>query len=286
MHQTLISHGTFIVNSYPTMLALGFIVATILLLREADRRGLELPPQLGLIGFLSALVGAKVLWFVQNGKFSELYKAVYIWEGGLSFFGGLLACLIVVHLYLRWYRVPQFAAADIVAPYVALGQCFMRVGCFLNGCCYGKTCDYPWALQFPSGTHVFNHQLAAGEIDGSALHPLPSHPTQLYSAIGLFLLFLWLRRSLNWKWFDGLVAVHYGLFYGILRFTVDFFRADSTSYHLGLTDGQYFSLTLIVVAIITFFILKKSRMDGVPACDSPSMTDAAEEVDQPPESSA
>jgi phosphatidylglycerol:prolipoprotein diacylglycerol transferase len=116
---------------------------------------------------------------------------------------------------------------DLCAPYLALGQSIGRIGCFLNGCCYGK--EVSWGIYFPvHGAHL--------------------HPTQLYLSGGLFLIFLLLKLYQRSSSIPGLVFASYLILTSVLRFGVEFFRADHEILFLGLSVFQFVCLGVLVFA--------------------------------------
>src|SRR5262249_54935566 len=139
-----------------------------------------------------------------------------ITRGGLVYYGGLVGASLTFILVTRLKNMPLWKTADVMAPSIALGCSFGRVGCLLFGCCFGKVCSAPWAIRFPPGheTHP---------VGGEAI---PVHPTQIYDAIlnfGLYAGLAWVYRR---KKFDGDVFAFYLVGYAILRFAVESFRGD------------------------------------------------------------
>jgi len=123
-----------------------------------------------------------------------------------------------------------------------------RIGCFLNGCCFGKTCDLPWAVIFPPNSAAGYHM---GEI---ALHP-----TQLYSSLYAFLIFLLLMYLDKQEYFDGFIFSMFMILYGIARFSIDFFRFYETQMFLidGIVFNQVVSFFMIISGVILLFINRK-----------------------------
>jgi len=131
-------------------------------------------------------------------------------------------------------RLPFMTMLDLFVPATALAQGFGRIGCFLNGCCFGKVSQVPWAVSFP----YLND---------------PVHPTQLYEAffcflLAGFLLFLWNRRLRT-----GTVAASYFLLYPVGRFVIEFFRGDNQVILLNLTLNQWISLGFALSALVLLF---------------------------------
>ncbi|HZE19232.1 MAG TPA: prolipoprotein diacylglyceryl transferase family protein, partial [Candidatus Angelobacter sp.] len=147
--------------------------------------------------------------------------------------------------YVRRHGLPVWRVGDAAAPSMALGIGIGRIGCFLNGCCFGLPSHLPWAIKFPPGSYsnfVFPNE--------------PLHPSQLYLAaagIGLFLLLLVLDRKPH---FDGWLFWSYIAFDAVLRFVIDFTRYyDATSYlgrvgPLAFNVNQVFSAILVLASIV------------------------------------
>ena len=160
-----------------------------------------------------------------------------VWEGGMSFHGGLLGVLVAMGLFARKYGRAFWEVTDFIAPFVPIGLFFGRIGNFINGELWGKVSDVPWAMVFPTGG------------------PLPRHPSQLYEAFleGLVLftvLWLYSARPRPRMAVSGLFLLGYGTF----RFLVEFIREPDA--HIGylafgwVTMGQVLSAPMIVAGAI------------------------------------
>lgn len=256
MYPTLLEIGPLEFHAYPTMLAVAFITGSLLAVREATRgdRAFPATPQGGLWAFVGALVGAKVFWMLQFSEAKYLWRAVFVWEGGLVYYGGLVGGAIGLSAYLIINRFPYRRSADICAPYLALGQAITRVGCFLNGCCWGLPAEnLPWAVRFPKHSPAFDRQVQDNLLDRSAATSLPIHPTQLYMLAGLLVIALILKLALDRKVpFEGAVALGYCFLYGVLRFVVESYRGDSARSVFGMTVSQTISAGLILACVVTF----------------------------------
>jgi phosphatidylglycerol:prolipoprotein diacylglycerol transferase len=140
--------------------------------------------------------------------------------------------------------------ADLCAPYIALGLGISRIGCFLNGCCFGKVSSVPWAVRFPMGSPAWESQHDAHLILDRAA-ALPVHPTQLYLSLLDFVTFLvlafWIRRR---KRFDGQVFAWLLILKGVFRSFVEIWRDDDRGVFFGwLSTSQIVSLPLIAIGI-------------------------------------
>jgi len=182
------------VRGYGVMLLVAAAAGTWLSVVRARRVGIDADTILALATevFLWGLVGARLFYVIEYreqffapGKplAESLRDAVNIAAGGLVVFGSLPTAAWAGWRFARRRGLPPLKLADCVAPGMLLGLAIGRVGCFLNGCCYGGPCDLPWAVSFPAGTEVAaKYPLAAG---GASV---PVHPAQLYAAIDAALL--------------------------------------------------------------------------------------------------
>ncbi|MDB6023867.1 MAG: prolipoprotein diacylglyceryl transferase [Verrucomicrobiales bacterium] len=174
-----------------------------------------------------------------------------IQKGGLVFYGGFIGALLAMVLYTRLKKIPLWKFADAVAPSIALGHTFGRIGCLMTGCCFGKQCSLPWAITFPEGheTHVMG---------GLAT---PVHPTQIYEAVLNFSLYLFLAWFYQRKKFSGQVFAMYLICYAVLRSIVELFRADykPAEYYLNglISPGQFVSIGIITAGLALFFLLPR-----------------------------
>lgn len=197
-----------------------------------------------------AILGARTVYVTTYWKeqfagkpFFEIFA---IWNGGLVYYGGLIGAAVAGFLYIHWKKMPLWKTADAFAPSIALGSVFGRIGCLLNGCCYGKACSLPWAITFPAG---------------NPLDPptYPVHPTEIYDALlnlGLYLFLAWLFRR---KKFDGQVFATFLICYAITRSIVEHFRGDYSNlhYHLGLTPAQWISVPIFIAGLALAALLSR-----------------------------
>ena len=242
--------GPIPIRLYGLMIGIGFLLSIWLASRQAKKEGIN-PDRImdmGVYLLLAAIVGSRVLYVLTNlPEFSRNpLDAFAIWKGGLVFYGGLLAAVPVGLWYVKKHNLPMWKTADIVAPYIALGHVFGRLGCFFAGCCYGAPCSGPVCVTYS---------------DPHALAPLgvPLYPTQLFEAGGEFVIFaLLLFLYYRYKKFDGQIFWLYPIFYSILRFIVEMFRGD-------IARGVYFggaisTSQIISIAMLTFSLFMLWRL--------------------------
>jgi len=231
--------GPFTVYSYGLMLAIAFVVCLILFQRDAKRQNIHsvIVSDLLFWVLISGLVGARIFYvFLNLSYFTENpLEVIMLHRGGLVWYGGFISASLSGIWYLKRHSLPMLKMFDLVAPYIALGQAIGRIGCFLNGCCYGK--PVPWGVYFP-------------------VHAERLHPTQAYSSIALFGIFLLLRFLQNRKHADGQIFFMYVVLHSCSRFIVEFFRADTSKFAIGLSLFQIISIILCCGSLYGIFYLR------------------------------
>jgi len=238
-----LSLGPLKVHWYGIMYLVGFVSAWWLGTRRANARPDWNAEQISDLIFYAAMgliLGGRlgyILFYDLDSYIAEPLNILKIWQGGMSFHGGLLGVITAMFLYGRRIGKSFFQVADFVAPLVPIGLGAGRIGNFINAELWGRVTDVPWAMVFPY----------AG--------PLPRHPSQLYEALleGLLLfIILWLfsRKSRPVMAVSGMFMT----FYGIFRFFVEFYRTPDNQ--LGflafdwLTMGQLLSFPMIIVGMV------------------------------------
>lgn len=232
MHPIICKIGPLTIYSYGLMLALAFAISIFLLRKEAANQHFNVVKILDLVfwSLLIGIIGGRVFYILFNLNYFQgnPREAIMLHHGGLIWYGGLLFAFCFALVYLKINKLPVLKTLDLCAPYIALGQALGRIGCFLNGCCYGKPVS--WGIYFPS-------------------HNARLHPTQLYSFVDLLVIFLILRWRQRSSKVDGAVICLYFLLASAERFIIEFFRGDSSSFFLGLTSFQVISLSILSIAI-------------------------------------
>lgn len=266
MHPIAFQLGPFTVRWYGVMMALAFGLGLWTASRRARFDGLA-PDKVFDIGtwlIVGTIVGARVLHVVTYWKEEfagrPFWEVFAVWKGGLVFYGGLVGASLACIVYVRWKKIPLWKMADALAPSIALGYVFGRIGCFLNGCCFGRACEAPWAVRYPFGSDVWKTQVDRGLI-GEHDPTLPVHPSQLYDSLlslALYLALAWLYRR---KKFDGQVFATYLLCYAITRSIVETFRGDYTAPHLhgGLTPAHLISIAIFATGAGLWFWRSQMR---------------------------
>jgi phosphatidylglycerol:prolipoprotein diacylglycerol transferase len=171
------------------------------------------------------------------------------WAGGLTYYGGLIGASGAAWWLLRRDGFPFWKAADMAGFAVPLGLAFGRVGCLLAGCCFGATCELPWAIQFPWRSPASLAQAKEHLLPSAASWSLAVHPTQIYeSAASLAIAAYALVVVHPRKRYDGQVFAVFLALYAVARFLLEFLRRDDRGGLLGLSTSQLLGLAMLGAA--------------------------------------
>jgi len=150
-------------HSFGPMMVIGFLAGFFLVKRLS--RGISPNPQLvtnvALYALIPGVAGARTFFVIHHfSHFQGRLASVFaVWQGGLEFYGGVICAIPVIVLYLRHHKLPIRRYFDILAIGLMLGLAFGRIGCFLNGCGFGKPTQLPWAIRFPYGSFAYRSQI-------------------------------------------------------------------------------------------------------------------------------
>jgi phosphatidylglycerol:prolipoprotein diacylglycerol transferase len=238
---------------YGTMLVLAFLSSTWLAWWRARRENLdpEVIMDMAFWVFLVGMVGARLFYCIEywGVEIKSLWEAVQYWKGGIVYYGGVIGGTVAFLAYWRSRRFPLRPYMDVLAPSIAIGTMFGRLGCFLNGCCFGRVSNLPWAVAFPRESPPWAEQCRQKLISPDALHSLAVHPTQVYSAIDGLILLLVLSAFFPLRRRDGEVAAMLMVIYAITRFLIEFLRDDEGAFFAGLTISQNISVALFLTGL-------------------------------------
>jgi phosphatidylglycerol:prolipoprotein diacylglycerol transferase len=249
MHPILLQLGRFKVYSWGFMLALAAIVGIYGVERNFEKQGYDRDIVLDMVVLmvLFGILGARISYIIIYDWQAFITDPLMFFSPGFSgliWYGGLLGGFIAFVVYIWRKNLPFWEMADLFAPYLALGYALVRIGCFLNGCCYGLPTDSAWGVIFP------------------AVDDLHRHPTQLYSSLINFLLFgfliwLWPRRQ-----FNGQIFLAYLVGYTIYRFVIEFFRFSLINWG-PFTIGHVYTAVLFLIAVVIYVYRRYREGDAI-----------------------
>ncbi|MBI2095082.1 MAG: prolipoprotein diacylglyceryl transferase [Candidatus Omnitrophica bacterium] len=245
MHPVLFSRGPFTLYSYGFFLALALFLSLWIAEKRAAGHGVErgVAGDLVFLLFLAGLAGARLFYVLQHaGDYrGGGWRVLDLREGGLVWYGGFLAAAATGIVYARLRRRPLLGLCDFFAPLAALAQAVGRIGCFFNGCCYGKNAAGGWGVVFPDRT--------------------PARvPVQLYESVALFAVAIFLFRLSSGRRRPGEILAAYLFLAGGSRFFLEFLRGDQTTVAC-LTIPQWTSLLFVAGAGVLYGAVRKKKTD-------------------------
>jgi len=249
MYPILFQLGPIAFYSYGFLIALGFLVGTYVYYRLAKEEDFDEETLLdgSLVAFFSGLVGARIYYVIFSWDTfgNDILRMFHIIAyPGLGILGGLIGGFLGIFIFAKSKKIDFLKFTDIGVVAVSLSQAIGRIGCFLNGCCYGKETDLFLGVRFPGLTGR-------------------RHPTQIYEGV-LDLLMFFILYSLFKRWAEytgksyrqskkGLLTVLYFFFFGLIRIGVEFFRDDSV--YLGgvsvnmVISGLFVGISLLIMVV-------------------------------------
>ncbi|MGL1958924.1 MAG: prolipoprotein diacylglyceryl transferase [Colwellia sp.] len=244
----IFSIGPIALRWYGMMYLLGFVGALFIANKAADKSmGLWTRDQVSdllFYGFLGVILGGRigyVLFYQFDYFLADPLYLLKIWQGGMSFHGGLLGVTTAVYIFARKRNKSFLSVGDFVAPLVPIGLGFGRLGNFINAELWGRQTDVSWAMIFPTDPLQ-----------------LPRHPSQLYEffleGVVLFIIMLFIMRKPRTL---GLASGTFLIGYGVFRTFIEFFREPDA--HLGLyfsfiSKGQILSLPMVLIGLLVIYL--------------------------------
>jgi phosphatidylglycerol:prolipoprotein diacylglycerol transferase len=233
------------IYSYGLLMAVGILCAVTVSAHLAKRSLASAEPvyDLSFVIVLCSLLGARIFYVLNNAGYflAHPVEIFLLNRGGLVFFGGLIAGFAGAYVYLKKTGQNVWQTGDIVMAGVPLGQAFGRIGCFLNGCCFGRPTDLDIGIAFPPGSFAVDHYQDLVTV----------HPVQLYNAGADFLVFLVLYTVFEERRFSGQIVALYGLLSSLVRFLTEFFRGDVPL--VGpFTQAQWISIAVFLFSVVLY----------------------------------
>jgi len=242
-------YGPLSIQSFGLAIVIGLIIFAWLVQRHPLRKKIisrETFYNTLLLSIFIGFAGGRFLYVITNWQEFTLLETIQIWQGGFSLLGGFISILLFVPLYLIKKNVPIIPFTDLVSIHAPLLQAISRIGCFLAGCCFGRATNLPWGIIYT---------------DPESFAPcnVSIHPTQLYSALasfGIFLLLYFGIQRLKIK--PGQLTALFLILSSLERFFVDFLRADREFFSPGanniLSIHQVIALGILGVGMIALVL--------------------------------
>lgn len=244
MSRELFHIGPLVVHSYGFMLAMAFVVGMFVSYGYLRNKFLDayVVFELVLAAAVGGILGARIFYVVGHWReFSSMWWEIFkFWNvQGLVFYGGLIFGILAATAVIRIRGLSIGTVLDSGGFAVPMALATARIGCFLNGCCYGKTSALPWAVTFPIQTQV-----------DMGMPPNPVHPTQIYELLmdlGIFFILLALNKRFRYR---GEVMLSFIMLYAVARFINEFFR-----YHTNLDANLLFQLMSVLAFVAAGLVL-------------------------------
>ena len=266
MYPDLFEIGPLAIRSYGMMLAISFFLGIYYVYRTSKKLNFDFDMLLTVayIMIIAALLGARLSYVLFHlGEFQgnwldtiNPFHSDRFGIAGLNLYGGVVCAFICTYIYVRARGLSALDVFDIFAPTIGLGLLVTRIGCFLNGCCFGTPTDLPWGMSFPEGSlpyHVF---------DDAHLHP-----SQIYSSLyGLFL-FILLNWRLKNRLFTGQVIGLLFMIEAVFRYAIEYVRYYEDAMHvhfLGMdpTYNHLMAISLFVLGLVIYLVQRKKYLDS------------------------
>jgi len=250
MYPVLFKLGKLQVHAYGLLLAVSFLFGILWAMKRGEKRGISKDHVMdaGLYVVISAIFGSRLFYVITHleefrGRWLDTINPFQssgeIGIAGLSMLGGVVMAILTIIIFCRIKKIRILRFFDAATPSLALGLALSRIGCFLNGCCFGKPGGLPWCVVFPDNSPA-----------GAFLPDQHLHPTQIYSSIYDFLMLgaiLWVDRK---KQPDGMLAVVFFVLYGVFRFLIDFVRYYESTVQFHVL-GAAFTFNQLIAALMT-----------------------------------
>jgi len=250
--------GNFPVRSFGVLLLIGFAIGTWVATRRAAKYGIDKDSlaTLAIWAVVMGVIGARVFWVLQEWSYYSENPGhiLKLTEGGMTSYGGIVFALATVLIWCRRTKTRFTDTFDLLAAPALIMHGFGRIGCFLNGCCYGSPCELPWAVT----VHPESGPLYLG------------HPAQLYDTLMAFAgaaLLLWIEKRRLATRRPGSYGAMFFVFYGISRYVYELFRSGYSSqstWGVSLTDAQVLAVGMVLLGIawLIFANRRKTQVDA------------------------
>lgn len=256
MNRTILSIGNFHIYWYSVLIATGIIIGLYLLMKEASKQNISKDTIIDIAFYtiIWGIIGARIYYVIFNIKpyLSNPLSILYVWEGGLAIYGGIIGGLITLAYQTKKKNIALGKLTDMIVPSLILAQAIGRWGNFFNQEAHGGIVT----LEFLKKIHIPNFIIKGMYINGNYYHPTFFYES-LWCLLGFILLIIIRRLLKNSK--DGTLTFIYLIWYGIGRFFIEGLRTDSL--YLGIFRiSQIVSIVIIIIGIIGLIYNKRKEV--------------------------
>ena len=244
MYPILLSTPWFNIYSYGFMVAVGYTTAMIIAVYQAKKNGLDSGAifDMMLLQMVVGIIGSRLLFVLEYAPAYLFSNNLFAFEqGGMTFYGSVITGFISDLIFLKIKQIPFWKAMDCVGLSLGPGIAVSRIGCFLNGCCYGTSCSPKIGFHFKTAGPGF------------------FHATQIYESLLCILAFIIIIKAMKYMTHHGQIFLGFISLYSIFRFFIEFIRAENPVFLFGMTLSQFLSLIFILISVIIWRRNLKSR---------------------------
>ncbi len=269
MHPVCLMIGERVIYWYGILMAVAFLAGILTWWRLGRREGRDAAwaSDLAFWVMLAGILGARLAYIASDWRYFWA-NPLQIWRvdrGGLIFYGGFVGSILMVLLLARTRKESAFGLGDLIVTALPLGHMLGRIGCFLNGCCFGNPLPGACGVQFPSDSPAWWAQTESGLITSEAPWSLPVHAVQLYEAALNLVLFGVLVYGYPRRRRKGDIVALYLMLYPPIRFFLEFLRGDQRAQWGQLTIAQGVSLCLFLAGVILWCTRSLRSAPGTPS---------------------
>lgn len=261
LRETFFYDSGFPIRPWGLMLVLGFLMAIWIAGRLFKRRGMSSEHAFNITFwvFIASVIGARMFFVIPRAgdptyALDTPLQWLAVWDGGMVFYGGLLGAILAVIIYAKAQKLQVRDVLDIGAVGLVIGYALGRIGCFLNGCCYGTPTDLPWGVIYPPTAPIWTEQ---------HYHMgTPVHPTQLYDSL-LHLIFFFVLLWTFRRFPKGVTLMTYIALYVVSRFSLEFIRGDNPIVFLFMDRIQVVTLAVFIAFLIQVIAVQAGKAHKV-----------------------
>ena len=275
MYPVILRIGSFTIDSYGVMMAIGFLVADVIITREFRRRRIpvNVAGNVILAGIIGGIVGAKLFYVFERPEIFLEHPLTTIFSGsGLTWYGGFIVAWFAVWWVFKRGKVPLLLGSDAITPALCLGYGFGRLGCFLSGDgCYGIACCVGDAV---AGCEtMLPVPLCMAFPEGVAPTTIPVLNTPLWEFTGAALTCIWLMWRSRSPRTPGGIFAEWFMIHAVLRFSVEFVRRNprhAFGIEIGLTQAQFISILMFAAGLAYIIWSRKKDPDNTGILPEPA----------------